>query len=57
VLTNGNLKPANSLPLTLLKAGIFFVNHVKAAFSAYNFAVNAALFNGCSNFHRFVFSA
>jgi hypothetical protein len=43
------------LSLALFKAGILFVNYVQAAFSAYNFAVNAALFNGCSNFHRFIF--
>ena len=48
---------AHFLTLTLLKAGILFVNYIEAAFPAYNLAVNAALFDGCSNFHRFMFSA
>lgn len=43
------------LSLALLKAGILLVNHIKAALSANNLAVNAALFDGCSNFHRFYF--
>ena len=40
------------LALTLLELRIFLVNDVQAAFAADNFAVRAALFEGCSNFHR-----
>ena len=43
---------SSSLPL--FKAGILFVNNIQLAFSTYNFAINAALFNGCSYFHDFV---
>jgi len=43
------------LPLALLKAGIFFVYNVQLTFPAYNFAVSAAFFNGCSNFHNYLF--
>jgi len=39
------------LSLALLEAGILFVNYIKLAFSANDFAVGATLLNGCSYFH------
>lgn len=39
------------LTLALLVTWIFLVNHKKYTFSADNFAIRTALFNGCSYFH------
>jgi hypothetical protein len=41
------------LPLTLLEAWVLLVNYIQLTLSANNFAVNATLFDGCSNFHFF----
>jgi hypothetical protein len=40
-----------SLSLSLLEAGILFVDHVEFALPAYDLAINAAFFDGCSYFH------
>jgi hypothetical protein len=39
------------LTLTLLKLGVFLVDHVKTALAAHDFAFDAAFFDGGSNFH------
>lgn len=41
------------LTLPLLEAGILFVDHIKLAFAANDFAINTAFLNGCSYFHIF----
>jgi hypothetical protein len=41
------------LALSLFKLGVLLVDDVQLSFSPYDFAVCAALFQGCSNFHRF----
>lgn len=43
------------LSLTLLKAGILFVNYIQNALATNNLAINTALFNGCSYFHDLLF--
>jgi hypothetical protein len=40
------------LSLSLLEAGILFVDHIQPALSAHDLAIDAALFDGCSNFHN-----
>lgn len=40
------------LSLTHFEFRVFLANDVHAAFAAYDFAVFAAFFDGCSNFHR-----
>jgi hypothetical protein len=39
--------------LSLLVTRILFVDHVQLAFAAYDLAIFAALFDGCSYFHFF----
>jgi hypothetical protein len=39
------------LSLSLLEAGILFVNNIQLAFTTNDLAINAAFFNGCSYFH------
>jgi hypothetical protein len=39
------------LSLALLKAGVLFVNYIQTPFPSYDFAIDTALFNGCSYFH------
>ena len=46
-----------TLSLSLLEAGILFVDHIQLAFSAHDLAINTAFFNGCSNFHTFFISS
>lgn len=45
-----------SVLLTLFKLRVLLVNDVEAAFSAYQFAVDASFLNGCSDFHMLRFS-
>jgi hypothetical protein len=40
-----------SLSLSLLEAGVLFVDHIKSALPTNNLAVGASFFNGCSYFH------
>jgi len=40
-----------SLSLSLLEAGILFVDNIQLAFPANDLAINAAFLNGCSYFH------
>jgi hypothetical protein len=42
--------------LTLLEAGVFFVDHEQLAFAANDLAVGAAFLDGCTNFHGVAFS-
>jgi hypothetical protein len=37
--------------LSLLEAGVLFVDNIKSALTTHNLAVGASLFDGCSNFH------
>jgi len=37
--------------LSLLEAGILFVDNIKTALTTHNLAVGASFFDGCSNFH------
>jgi len=46
---------APALSLSLFKAGIFLVDYIQLAFPSHNFALGAALFNGCPYFHFFSF--
>jgi hypothetical protein len=39
------------LALALLKARVFLVDNKQLALPAYDFAIGAALFDGCSNLH------
>jgi hypothetical protein len=39
------------LSLSLLKAGVLFVNYIKSALTTHYFTINTALFNRCSNSH------
>ena len=39
------------LTLTLLEAGILFVNHVELAFATHNLAVYTSFFDRCPYFH------
>ncbi len=43
------------LSLSLLKAGILFVDYIEYAFAANDFAINTSFFNGCSYFHDNLF--
>lgn len=40
------------LSLTHFEFRVFLANDVHTAFAAHDFAVFAAFFDGCSNFHR-----
>jgi hypothetical protein len=44
------------LSLSLLEAGILFVDHIQLSFATNYLAISAAFFNGCSYFHFFAFS-
>jgi hypothetical protein len=39
------------LTLSLLEAGIFFVDDIQFTLPAYNFTLGASFFDGCSYFH------
>ena len=41
----------NELSLSLLEAGILFVDHIQLALSSHDLAICTAFLNGCSNFH------
>ena len=43
----------DELSLAHLELRVFLANDVHAPFAAYDFAVFAAFFDGCSDFHRF----
>jgi len=43
--------------LTLLEAGVLFVDHIQPSFPAHDLAIGAALFNGCSYSHKILFKA
>ena len=62
MFVNGSLKFIFKLPhyqiglsLALLKAGVLFVNNKQLALSLHDLAINAAFFNGSSNFHCLFF--
>ena len=44
-----------ALPLALLEAGILFVDHEQFSFTLHDLTINAAFFNGSSNFHCLFF--
>jgi hypothetical protein len=44
---------SRDLPLPLLEARVLFVDHIQLAFPAHDLAINATLFNGCSDSHLF----
>lgn len=46
---------SRELPLTLLEARVLLVNHKQFSFPLHNLAINAALFNGSSNFHCWLY--
>lgn len=52
-MTIVNLKSTikNLLPLTLLKPWVFLVDYKHFAFTADDFAIRTAFFDGCSDFH------
>jgi hypothetical protein len=41
------------LSLSLLEAGILFVNNIQLALAANDLAISTAFFNGCSYFHNY----
>jgi hypothetical protein len=50
-----NPHSAINLSLSLFETRVLFVDHIQPAFSAYNLAIKAAIFNRCSYFHSLVF--
>jgi hypothetical protein len=44
-----------SLSLSLLEAGVLFVNHIKLTLTTHNLAISASFFYGCSNSHSILF--
>jgi hypothetical protein len=51
--TSNRIHSSTRLSLTLLEAGILFVDHKQLALSLHDLAINAAFFDGCSYFHLF----
>jgi hypothetical protein len=44
---------ANGLSLSLLEAGILFVDHVQFSFATHDLAICTSFLDGCSNFHKY----
>jgi hypothetical protein len=43
------------LTLPLLKAGVLLVNNIQLALPSHDLTIGAALFDGCTNFHKLLF--
>jgi hypothetical protein len=52
MITSASLCFLKRLSLTLLKAGILFVDNEQLSFPLHDLAINTSFFNGSSDFHN-----